>query len=483
GVGELRAGVAELPTLRFAERYRLLFTLHISDDLPKYKLFGSAWLRRLSKRSITDKEISLIKAMLSRGMKNKDIQFFFNKPDRSVNSGRITGIRSGSYSNSRDIQTATSEELEFFISENGYSTPASISVPLVGDVNRMSSPTDHSKLIQLFVEAPAGKLRFVPEETDEHECKYSFSLRASDKWLKPIAGLANNRGGFVAFGIRDPKDPKATETYFEGAGLERDDFETTDVADILTRVKSSLDPTPRFECCSCRIDGRFFGFIYVYESKSKPVIATKNEGAIKEGDIYFRYPGQTSRIKYSDLRSIMDERDVDARSKMVPMFSELARLGPENATLADLTTGQVYDPSRSISIDQALLKQLQKIKSNNDPDAPSVVIAGELVQPSANSEVEYRTRNILEEYPLSATEVWREVKNLLPNAKQGDAWTVLKKLKGRKEFCAYNFRNQKQERLALASGRVPTSTPVIYNNAAVLEVITLLGGQTNPATP
>jgi hypothetical protein len=47
-------------------------------------------------RSITDREISLIKAMLARGMRNRDIQFYFNRQDRPVNSGRITGIKDGS---------------------------------------------------------------------------------------------------------------------------------------------------------------------------------------------------------------------------------------------------------------------------------------------------------------------------------------------------------------------------------------------------
>jgi hypothetical protein len=31
-------------------------------------------------RSIADDEIALIKAMLARGMKNKNIQFYFNRP-------------------------------------------------------------------------------------------------------------------------------------------------------------------------------------------------------------------------------------------------------------------------------------------------------------------------------------------------------------------------------------------------------------------
>ena len=54
--------------------------------------------------------------MLEAGYANKDIQFYFNSPDRAVNSGRITEIADGSYSDSKDIPAATSEELDFFIS-------------------------------------------------------------------------------------------------------------------------------------------------------------------------------------------------------------------------------------------------------------------------------------------------------------------------------------------------------------------------------
>ncbi len=47
----------------------------------------------LPKRSITDEEIGPIKAMLARGIKSNDIQFYDNRQYRAVNSGRSTGIR------------------------------------------------------------------------------------------------------------------------------------------------------------------------------------------------------------------------------------------------------------------------------------------------------------------------------------------------------------------------------------------------------
>ncbi|MEC8195819.1 MAG: hypothetical protein VX228_05740 [Pseudomonadota bacterium] len=81
-------------------------------------------------RSITDHEIALIKAMAARGMKNKDIQFFFNRPDRSVNSGRITGIKNGSYSNSSKIVAANDKTLDAFLkSFKATSVSASVAVP------------------------------------------------------------------------------------------------------------------------------------------------------------------------------------------------------------------------------------------------------------------------------------------------------------------------------------------------------------------
>ena len=37
----------------------------------------------MTRRTITDEEIGLLKAMVARGMKNRGIQFFFNRPDRA----------------------------------------------------------------------------------------------------------------------------------------------------------------------------------------------------------------------------------------------------------------------------------------------------------------------------------------------------------------------------------------------------------------
>jgi hypothetical protein len=75
-------------------------------------------------RSITDDEIALIKGMLALGMKNKDIQFFFNRPERPVNSGRISDIAKGRYSNAADIAPASAKKTKDFIEKHSAPGPA-----------------------------------------------------------------------------------------------------------------------------------------------------------------------------------------------------------------------------------------------------------------------------------------------------------------------------------------------------------------------
>jgi predicted HTH transcriptional regulator len=147
-------------------------------------------------------------------------------------------------------------------------------------------------------------------ETDEHECKENFSFQ-DVRWMKAVAALANHRGGYLLFGIYDKgkKGPNDKDLGLVVCGLKTDHFEKADIAKFSTRLKSMFDPTPQFTTAAVKVGGLTVGVLHVKQHPSRPVIATKQEGDIREGDIHFRYPGQSSRIKYSDLRAILDDRD------------------------------------------------------------------------------------------------------------------------------------------------------------------------------
>ncbi|MDZ5648173.1 ATP-binding protein [Nitrospirillum sp. BR 11828] len=343
----------------------------------------------MSKRSIDDWEIAHIKAMLSRGMRNKDIQFFFNRPDRSVNSGRITGIKSGTYSNSSTIQPSSDEALEQFLAGfKASEVSAAIDVPqIVADVQD-GDPLSHRNILKLFAPDSSGIWRFQRGESDQHECKENFGFKYSGAWVRAVAALANNRGGYIFFGVRDKEKVISSDVDMSYAvvGLESNSFRDADPADFTKKIKSILDPTPRISSTYVEVGGRGIGVFHVEKHNSRPVIATGQDGdQVKEGDIFFRYPGQSGRIKYSDLRAIFDERDALARSQIIPMVSRLLSLGPERSMILDLQEGVIGDTKNVIMIDDDLLSKVKFIKDgdfNQTDGAPTLKLVGDVIPKS-----------------------------------------------------------------------------------------------------
>lgn len=327
----------------------------------------------MAKRSIDDHEIALIKGMLALGMKNKDIQFHFNRPDRPVNSGRITGIREGEYGRSAAIAPASAAQVESYM--------ASQTVIAVPARSEIADPLDETLIRSLFAER-GGAWHLAGGETDRHECKTSFGMKHPGAWLRALAALANNAGGYVFFGVRDAPADGAKGQHHEVVGLATDEFSRTDPAVLARRVKSVFDPTPAFRTRTLTFAGRTVGVMYVERHRSRPVMATRQDGErIGEGDIFFRYPGQSARIKYSDLRAMLDARDAEARAEILPMVERLLTLGPARSMVADLEGAVLGDGRTSIRIDEELARKLTFIKEGEFTEtagAPALRLVGDV---------------------------------------------------------------------------------------------------------
>lgn len=329
-------------------------------------------------RTITDHEIGLIKAMIARGMTNTDIQFFFNRPGRPVNSGRISTIADGTYSNSASIPAATDEELNAFLDARS----PSIEVPtvIIGAASSDTDPVSDTVLRTMFIVETTGDCRLKAGETDSAECKQSFSLRNAAGWLRAVAALANNRGGYIFFGITD----KDAAGVCKVIGLANNEFRDADPGDITTRLHSTFEPTPRAQKAVIEIDGKIIGVLHVERHASRPVIATKNDGGsgeIKEGDIFYRYPGASRRISYGDLRAMLDERDLRTREAILPMVQRLLELGPDRAMIADLADGKLTDGKTSIELSEEFVERLAVIKEGEFAEkagAPALRLIGDV---------------------------------------------------------------------------------------------------------
>ncbi len=107
-----------------------------------------------------------------------------------------------------------------------------------------------------------------------------------------------------------------------------------------------------------------FGIIYVCESNNKPVVAIKGGGGqeIKSGEIYFRYAGRTERIRYAEIKHIIDEKILNERRAWQNLFRRIAKIGPENAAILDTLGGKIESGDRAILIDDELVPTLKFIR-------------------------------------------------------------------------------------------------------------------------
>jgi hypothetical protein len=301
---------------------------------------------------ITDNEIALIKAMMMRGMKIADMQFYFNRQERPVNTGRFADIRAGRYGRSAEIAAAAEEELQKFLDDHA-----------AGRIQIESGkpePLAPATLKTLFEKIGKGTWRLIGNETDRVECKETFHLRGN--WLRALAALANNQGGYILFGVRD-NDVEAGQLVV--VGMRDDILFTTDPLVLTRRIRSTFDPTPAFQIGKVKFGKKVVGVIHVDQHPARPVVATKQDGDVAEGDIYYRYPGQSLKIKYSDLRTLLDERDARVRAELQPMLNRLVQLGPGRAMVADLAANELTDGRRTIRIDKELADKLAFIKEGH----------------------------------------------------------------------------------------------------------------------
>ncbi|WP_196232418.1 AlbA family DNA-binding domain-containing protein [Bradyrhizobium japonicum] len=310
---------------------------------------------------MTDAEVGLARAMLAKGMKNDAVHFYFNRANRLISSGRIAQIKNGTYA--KDVVAAGPDELEAFLKK--WEAEHAAVYP-----RGPQSPTD-LEYIEAMFEKRKTTWHVRGGETDSVECKLNYTI--SGKIIRAIAGLANNKGGHIIFGVHDGGST------VEGMSDER--FETLDPALLNAHLASSLDPVPKVTRVAASIGGKKIGVIYVEKQDHGPVIALKTIGGdLREGGIYFRYVGETRLIKPGELRAIMEAREARAVAEFARRMNRVAT--GANATI-DLDTGEVSGRTGEFVIDKDLLSSIQFLREGDFTQvkgAPALRVIGD-VQP------------------------------------------------------------------------------------------------------
>jgi len=239
----------------------------------------------------------------------------------------------------------------------------------------MNEIDEYQKLIEHIFRLDKKNLeRLITRESSTVEFKESFHGKGKwDEYCKTMASFANNKGGVIVFGIkRKPHDL---------IGLNNSYFEDYDTAELSTYLNSRFAPEIIWSKHSHNVYGKVFGLILVRESQNKPVIAICNgSNIINESDIFYRYNAYNKKIKYPELKHILEENRRKEQELWMSHLQHIASIGVHNAAIFNPDNGIITGKSGVFVIDKQLLSKISFIREGEFQEvkgAPVIRIVGE----------------------------------------------------------------------------------------------------------
>ncbi len=315
-------------------------------------------------------------------------------------------------------------------------------------------------------------------EGQELEFKEQFNLAGLAEYFKDFAAFANNKGGYMIFGVQDaPRIP---------IGLNKKSielFQKIDPARISGHLLDIFSGDISWKQGSVEVEDQFFGAFYIYPAETKPIIAKKDEGkehTIKNGEVYYRYGGRTQKIQYAELENIINRRIEQNNKQWLDLMSKIGSAGPQNAAILDTEKSLIEKgSSRVLVLDDNLASKLKFIKEGEFVEkggATALKLVGDVVPVDKVEIIKKIKEDLTSRYPLSAAELADEVKKHTEGVGINKIWQTIKEtdLKNNADYAEYNFRNKKQKEKYLSTGKLPSTTPTIYNHKAVDFLVKIL---------
>lgn len=219
---------------------------------------------------------------------------------------------------------------------------------------------DHfdAKLVsKLFYRNPTNPDLIGSRESSTLEFKESFNFSNIDQYAKVMASFANKDGGYIIFGIKDA--PR------EIVGVDRKLFDSIDPAKLSEGLNSIFHPAIDWDLTPYDWEGLSFGLIYTFSAENKPVIASKNQGEIKDGEIYYRYRGCSEKIKSLELHFLLEKQIEKRNEAWRRVFEKAAQIDPTNVALMDTLSGEITGKGGTVIIDESLVPKLKFIREGD----------------------------------------------------------------------------------------------------------------------
>lgn len=239
------------------------------------------------------------------------------------------------------------------------------------------TPFSREDLNEIFRISLTKPGRLVSRESSNLEFKESFGWLSLPMYLKTCAAFANARGGCLVFGVKN-----SPHVLVGLSGTSLKSFQELDPEKMTQSFNECFSPEIEWDFQEHELEGKTFGLMFVRESSDKPVLCIKNSGQeLREGDIYYRYRARSERIKYPELKHILDARRAEEEKLWMRHLESISRIGVRDAGVYDPRSGQVAGPGGSFLIDESLLQGLSFIKKGEFSEVtgkPTLRLVGRL---------------------------------------------------------------------------------------------------------
>lgn len=257
-----------------------------------------------------------------------------------------------------------------------------------------------------------GRIR--SRERNDLEYKESFNSNSFAKYAKTMASFANRIGGYIIFGIKDnPREIKGVNNAFDSFNQEK----------FTECLNSMFAPEIIWTTGIVNYDNIKIGYIYTAESFEKPVIAQKNDSGEKivSGDVFYRYRARSEKIKYPEMKYIIDENKRKEQERIYKLIEEIKNSETTNIGIVNYSNGHFTTPiGVDVEIDKKLVvKVLRKAKFikagefDEKKGQPVIKVTGdislaeEIPVPDIDPDYKYPyfEKDIIEKIGLKRTEV------------------------------------------------------------------------------
>lgn len=260
--------------------------------------------------------------------------------------------------------------------------------------------------------------------TEAYDIEYKLNFNISQELFKTMNGLANNKGGYILFGI-EPNTKKIV-------GLEEPKvnyyLEKSDSEEMRGKIFSACQPNIEYKHCLHVINDLKVIVFYVPKSTNKPHIFSKGDGNIKEGDIFYRYNDSIKRIQYAELSAIIEEKRIKEQEKWMRFFGEISKIGLDNALIIDKKNGRLINSdSKVMTISPELLDNFKLIKEGEFVEKNGALtlklIGNVLVQDTSvsisDSADKINPKLLPKLYPFTQKQVLQQIFDLSVETKDG----------------------------------------------------------------